>query len=105
MRIHINVDTRHGPCGNGSVAVELLDEHGRPFPGIGMRSIPVSNEFSLAKRVQWQAGPPADPRSYTTGYANITSGAPIRARFTISGTARLFAFRFLRVGDKEGRHD
>lgn len=109
MRMHVNLDARQGPCGNGSVLVELLDEHEQPLQGhvsgFGTQSIPLSNRISSKMRVLWQAGPPSDPTSKALAWVNIKPGAPMLARFTLSGTARLFGFRLLGVADAEGPVD
>ena len=94
LGVLINVDARSTACGNGSVVVELLDEAERPLPqASGAMAIPISRQ-STAARVRWRM---QSQTASSVPTVQVARGAPMRVRFTIAGTARLYAFRLLRA--------
>ena len=99
--VELNVDARHD-CGPASVGVELLDgasdgTSGGVFEIVLATSERVSGLAKLAHRVRWQSG-----KNGNGGAVHITSAAKLhRLRFTIEGSARLYAFRVTTVANGE----
>ena len=88
LSLQLNVDASGRRCGNGSVLVELLGE-AEAGPVVLASSINITKR-ALAASVPWRtARPPALPEASVS----VVPGARLRLRFTLTGSARLFAFR------------
>jgi len=88
LGLQLNVDASGRRCGNGSVLVELLGE-AEQGPVVLASSINITKR-ALAVSVPWRTGrPPALPQVSVS----VVPGARLRLRFTLTGSARLFAFR------------
>lgn len=84
----LNVETTTS-CGTGRVQVELLDEASQPVPGAsGDAAVPLVDSVGTAVEVQWNRPPPQKQ-------VRVARDAVLRLRFTLSGSARLYAFRLL----------
>eukprot|EP00966_Prymnesium_polylepis_P302151 6980769-Prymnesium_polylepis.1 len=93
MLVLVNVDTRPSQCSDGKVLVEVLDEFEQVLPAAGAdRAVPVLNATGRIA-VLWKAGPAASPESLLSKSVPIRRAAPMRIRFTMSGAARLYAFK------------
>ena len=88
----LNLDTNSKACGISTIIVEILDESLQPLPrSLARRAVPILDQISTAHRVQWKAGAGVMRATST----RVPVGVPIRFRFTLTGTAKLFAFRVL----------
>ena len=90
ISVLLNVDTTmRADCGAGSVLVELFDEARNPIAGASSAAaVPIVNSIGTQVQVLWKRqGDPQPEPSF-----RIVSGQLLRLRFTISGSARLYAF-------------
>ena len=89
----LNVDAQSGPCGNGTVTVEVVDDAERALPlASGHLPVPVTTQAAAA-RVQWTQNAAA------VSSIPISRGSLMRLRFTITGSARLYAFRLIAIAN------
>jgi len=96
LGVLVNVDAQSGPCGNGSVAVEVVDDAERTLPQASDHlPIPITTQATAA-RVQWTQSAAARAGAAVSSIP-ISRGSPMRLRITIAGSARLYAFRLIAV--------
>jgi len=76
--------------GAGDFAVEVLDERGAVLAGYGRRQSRLVRADALRYRVMWDT-----PDEESRSWADTPHHGPRALRFILSGTAELYAFRFL----------
>lgn len=85
IRVLLNVDAESKPCGDGSVQVELFDD-AEPPVRYGS-AVPISTR-GIAVNVMWTWG-----GGHQIAHCHLPEKAQVRLRFTITGPARVYAFR------------
>ncbi|KAL3912903.1 MAG: hypothetical protein SGPRY_008174 [Prymnesium sp.] len=96
LQMLLNVDTEPSHCGNASLQVEIVDEDEQPLRVEGRGSAMVVKDVrSTSFQVKWNTASSVSPETKLEMSTPIIPGAYMRARFKLTGTAQLFAFRIL----------
>ena len=88
ISVAINADARSksvgSACGEGSIHVELMETDAA---SIQLSSTPIVEEGGTSMKIKW------NNRKGTSPLATVKPGSIVRLRFTLTGNARLYAFR------------